>query len=491
MSQLGYAFLLHSLRLSVFEPVRPARTASVTRVTHTPDARLIPAHVAPSGADPLDHVLFALKHEGVNLQILAQALRHVPAATMLDAIKASPSGGYIRVACFLWEYFNAQTLEDLPVIAGPTVNLFDPKKYVTGPASRNAKWRVNFNGLGSLQYCVAVERTPVIEELLALDILASAEAFLSNLGFAAADRAMAWAYLHETESSFAIEREKPSANKADAFVEILKQAHQPRALDEAYLVELQNTAITNPLDRAVAYRHQQNWLRGPLRGAAGITYVPPPPALVPSLMDGLLAFANAANKIDPLVTAAITSFAFVFIHPFMDGNGRLSRFLFHHALCQSGRLSNGLLLPVSVAMKRNEAAYLKALQSFSAPARKCWDVRWIGDDDYDMRFLSDDSLYRYWDATLCVEFGLKMARQALEHDLKEETEFLAKFDRIFKAVDDRFDIRGNDLTTLVLSCLQNNGRVSANRRKKFELSVQPAVFDAIEEAWAELHQAET
>ena len=177
--------------------------------------------------------------------------------------------GYIRAACFLWEYFNAQALEDLPVIAGPTVNLFDPKKYVTGPASRNAKWRVNFNGLGSLQYCVAVERTPAIEELLALDILASAEAFLSQLGLTAADRAMSWAYLHETESSFAIEREKPSANKAEAFVEILKQAHQARALDEAYLVELQNATITNPLDKAVEYRHQQNWLRGPLRGAAG------------------------------------------------------------------------------------------------------------------------------------------------------------------------------------------------------------------------------
>jgi Fic family protein len=42
----------------------------------------------------------------------------------------------------------------------------------------------------------------------------------------------------------------------------------------------------------------------------------------------------------------------------MDGNGRLSRFLFHHALCQSGKLEKGLLLPVSVAMKRNEEDYL-------------------------------------------------------------------------------------------------------------------------------------
>jgi len=31
---------------------------------------------------------------------------------------------------------------------------------------------------------------------------------------------------------------------------------------EAFLVELQNSAITNPLERAQQYRVEQNWLRG-------------------------------------------------------------------------------------------------------------------------------------------------------------------------------------------------------------------------------------
>lgn len=164
-------------------------------------------------------------------------------------------------------------------------------------------------------------------------------------------------------------------------------------------------------------------LRGPLRGAAGITYVPPPPEGVKALMDEVLTFANAQPKsIAPLVAAAIASFGFVFIHPFMDGNGRLSRFLFHYALCQSGRLANGLLLPVSVAMKRNEAAYLHALQSFSAPMRRFWQVQWLDDESYDFRFQGDEALYRYWDATQVVEFSLDMARQALEQDLREETD---------------------------------------------------------------------
>lgn len=487
MRTLGYAHLHRHLRLTAIEPERPARLASVTRVTATPMALLVPAQVAPEIDEPLAHLLFALKHEGVNLPILAQALRALPAARMLDAVRAAPSGAYARIAGWLWEAFNDRRLEDLPVIQGPTVDLFDPGRYITGPSVRDARWRVNFNGLGSLAYCATVERTPEIEDLLAQDILARAEDFLQHLEPMAAERAMSWAYLHETESSFAIEREKPSTGKAEAFVNLLRQAHRAQALDEEALVALQNVTITNPFDRASAYRHEQNWLRGPLRGVAGVTYVPPPPAWVGPLMAGLLDFANAApRRIDPLIAAAVSSFGFVFIHPFMDGNGRLSRFLFHHGLCRSGRLRDGRLLPVSVAMKRNEAEYLDVLQHFSAPARKRWEVEWIGDDDYRLRYRGDDTLYRYWDATRCVEFGLRMARQALEHDLRQETDFLARFDRVFKAVDARFDVRGNDLTTLVVACLQNNGRLSLRRRKQYLPRIASAVFDAIEGECAEV-----
>jgi Fic family protein len=198
-------------------------------------------------------------------------------------------------------------------------------------------------------------------------------------------------------------------------------------------------------------------------------------------MSGLLEFANSAPKqVDPLIAAAIVSFGFVFIHPFMDGNGRLSRFLFHHALCQSGLLKNGLLLPVSSAMKRNEENYLAALKSFSAPARKRWDVRWIDGDDYQMTFNSDESLYRYWNATACVEFGLEMAEQALEKDLTEEVEFLARYDLIYRAIDSRYDVRGKDLNVLVLSCMEQNGKLSINLRKKFATTVPVEVFEAIE-----------
>jgi hypothetical protein len=164
----------------------------------------------------------------------------------------------------------------------------------------------------------------------------------------------------------------------------------------------------------------------------------------------------------------------------MDGNGRLSRFLFHHALCQSGKLEKGLLLPVSVAMKRNEQDYLSALQAFSKRARNLWTVRWIDEDQYDFQFHGDASIYRYWDATKAVEFGFAMAEQALDIDLRKETEFLAHYDFIVKAVNERFDVRNNDLATLVISCLKNNGIMSKNRRRQFSDRVPGGVFDFLE-----------
>ncbi|HSI61365.1 MAG TPA: Fic family protein [Ideonella sp.] len=417
------------------------------------------------------------------MQILAQALPRIPGAALLHALRQSPNGSYIRIACSLWEQFTGERLTDLPEIGGPTAEVFDAERYLTGPARRDARWRVAFNGLGSLRYCATVERTPFLRAAMASDILGRTQAFIAALGQGMMDRALAWAYLHETEDSFAIERETPSEDKARRFIALLHQAHDGRALSEDYLVELQNAVLDNPYDKAVQFRTEQNWLRGPARGAAGVSYLPPPPDLVPELMQGLMDFANAApREMDPIVAAAIASFGFVFIHPFMDGNGRLSRFLFHQALCRSGRLEKGLLLPVSVAMKHNEEAYLGVLQHYSQQARERWSVKWVDEGRYDTRFNGDAAIYRYWDATRCVEFGYRMAEQALEVELRNETAFLARYDTIVKAVDQRFDVRGSDLATLVLSCMDNGGKLSKRRRKQFEGRVPEALFGFLEAA---------
>lgn len=477
----GYAHLIETLQLCSTPLRRPARIEPVTRLQTIGDCLAVPARLAPAADDQLGHILFAIKNEGINLCLLAQVLPQIAPAQLIAELKQKPSSAFIRKVCFLWESLTGQRLETELSGRGNAVPLFDPERYVTGPNVRNSRWRVDFNGLGSLHYCATVERTPELQALLERNILQSANEFIASLPPLMMDRAINWAYLHETENSYAIERESPSEDKAQRFVQLLRQAHEQHPLTEDYLVDLQNATISNPFDLAAAFRHLQNYLSNGLRGSAGVSYVPPEPELCRELMEALMDFANGpARQVDPLIAATVISFGFVFLHPFMDGNGRLSRFLIHHSLCQSGALQNGLLLPVSVAMKREEARYLQTLQSFSRPAREFWSVEWQDAEAFSFHFKGHPALYRYWDASECALFLLEMTQSALEVELRSETEFLGRYDRILAQVNQQYDVRGNLLSKLVMMCLDNGGTLSQNRRKQFRYEAASEVFDYIE-----------
>lgn len=482
MNSAGYACLQDALQLSAFPLRHPARVQPVTRLERIGETLAVPPAIAPAKDDLLGHVLFALKHEGINLAILAQALPRIPVQALESELRKAPNGIYIRKACFLYEAFSGQELTQYAPVKGGFIPLFDPEQYLTMPGERNSRWRIEFNGIGTLAYCATVERTPQITALLQHDILARAQQFIQNLPSGMMDRAINWAYLSETQDSFAIEKESPTEDKSRRFIQLLRQAHERIPLSEDYLVTLQNATISNPYDMAAAFRREQNHLASGLHGAAGVTYVPPAPDLCRELMEQLMTLGDDAVKhIDPLVAAGIISFGFVFLHPFMDGNGRLSRFLIHQTLCRAGALENGLLLPVSVAMKREERLYLETLQEFSRPAREFWDVRWIDQGNLSFNFTGHPAIYRFWDATPGVRFTLEMAKRALEVELREETVFLENYDKIVKAVDERYDVRGSDLANLVMMCLSQNGTVSKHRRKQYKYSVQEEVFDYIEQ----------
>jgi len=481
--RVGYDFLSDSLQTGAFEQKRPAIVKPVTKVTEIQDVLAIPLVVAPQTDDPIEHLLFALKHEGIDLQATILALKHIDGNRIGQAFQKSPSSGYLRQIAYLWEIANKKELKDLGASTGAYVPLFNPKEFVTGPAVRNSRWRVDFNGIGTLTYCPTVKRTKELELLLNSNILQQANEFITSLDKKILDRAVLWAYLSETRGSFEIERENPSADKAQAFADLLARANQRETLNEEYLVALQNLVVTNPHDKAFEFRNKQNWLMNALPGVLGVTYMPPPESQIMSIMDSVMEMANSEDAtIDPLVRGSLASFGFVFAHPFMEGNGRLSRFLFHKIVCSSGRLPDGLVLPISVAMRRNEAQYLSALQSFSKPARKQWKIHYADDTRVEADFIGDPDIYRYWDATHCVTFGLQMAQQALQHDLRNESDFLAQFDAVYKAVNDAIDMNNNDLVVTIRSCLQNNGVLSNKTRKKLIGKGHPiAIVDQIQE----------
>lgn len=488
MDYAGYAHLIEHTGVQAPMPALKAEVRPVTRREDAPGIIMIPARLAPDTQDTLGHVLFALKYEGVNLCVLSQALKQIPEATMREAFDASPNSRYLRVACYLWEHFcGAQIHRKADKLSQSYTPVFDPEKYYTTTGVRNPRWRVVFNGIGSMDYCVSVRKTEKLEALIELDLMGQAETFTDQLPKDILNRTLAWAYLSETKDSFAIEKEAVNASKSRRFVEVLKKAHTGVTINEDTLVDLQGIAIDNPYRKATSYRNEQNYLGTLQRGVLGVSFVPPEHYLARELMDELCELANnPPEAVDPLILASVVSFGFVFIHPFMDGNGRLSRFLFHQMLCKTGALKNGLVLPVSTAMHQNEGDYLEALKAFSETIPDYWDVEEIFDDQLEFSFTGDDSIYRYWDGTACCEFMAQCAHSAIEKHLKEETIYLNRYDAIYKRINDRFDVASKDLALLVMACMEQKGRVSNNRRKQFANLVQAEVFDELETAYADI-----
>jgi hypothetical protein len=493
MKKVGYSKLLENSYDQSFPGALPVIVDSSLKVVKNDNGTLrIPTAVAPKTDNPIEHIEFALKHQGVSLAAIENICADLEPFVFQEMIQANPEGRYARIMAALFEMFSGQSLE----YAGSTAKycpLFNPKDYLCGPDVNIHKYRVAFNGLGTTKFSPIVRLTDSIKQLLARDFFADLNAFVESLGGERnLDRAIGWAYIDETKSSFEIEKEGSKADRAKAFIRLLHQAHARRLLTEDYFCELQHSIEENPRLHEFAFRHEQNWLqRSSSRfTSSSVTYLPPSATLAGELMGELIGVANRKNwnAVSPLVQAALISFSFVFIHPFMDGNGRISRFLLHQQLCRAEALKNGLILPISVSMKEHEADYLDALQSVSRPIRDLWDVTIIDESRIAADFLARGGAYRFFDATGCVEFSLRMSHHALDYALIKEVEFLKKFDQAKSLIQARYSIRDNDLNTLIRCICDNGGVLSKNRRKQFDLSVDTVVLNAIEREVRQIFQ---
>lgn len=486
--EIGYGYVVRTLGLRVTGYRLHAVVDSGVLALRTHGNVLhVPTGVAPSSEDPVTHLEFALKYQGVELEVIGAACGQLAPELVQARLDASPNGRYIRVLATLYERFTGKELR-AKALTAPYVNLFDPDAYICGAVNRQSKFRVNMNDIGNAVLSPVIRRTPTLEKLLSRDVFADLDAFVQSIGGVQhLDRSLGWAYLDETHGSFAIEHEAPSEDKARRFVQILHGAHEGRALTEEYLAELQRSTITNPYLEAFAFRHEQNWLlQGGRLRASSVTYLPPPPDQARVMMEALMDFANAGDSIAPLVKAFLVSFAFVYIHPFMDGNGRISRFLVHHSLCRSGKLEQGLILPISMAMSHHESDYLTALQSVSKAIRELWDVTVLDDDHIDATFIGSANPYCYWDATEAIEFGVRMTHYALDTSLIKEADYLKRFDTVFDRINARYDVQGKDLSALIRMAHSHDGKLSLNRRKQYLYRVPSPVLDAIENEVQEL-----
>ncbi len=97
------------------------------------------------------------------------------------------------------------------------------------------------------------------------------------------------------------------------------------------------------------------------------------PGAVPRFMIRLETAYAKLGKIDAVLAAAAAHHRLLWIHPFMDGNGRVARLMTHAMLLDA--LDTGSLWSVARGLARNEATYKARLAACDLPRRNDLDGR--------------------------------------------------------------------------------------------------------------------
>ena len=194
-------------------------------------------------------------------------------------------------------------------------------------------------------------------------------------------------------------------------------------------------------------------------------YICPRPYDVTYLMTGWINLTKQllSSHLDSVIIAAVCSFAFVYIHPFEDGNGRLHRFLIHSILNRCEYTPPGIIVPISAVIYRKIDKYYNILNSFSQSILEF--INWELPAGGEMVIHNNTvDLYRFPDLTLHAEFLYECLEDAIRIDLKQELEFLAIFDRVLETIKNVVDMPDRRAHLLARLLLQNSGKLSKRKR---------------------------
>jgi Fic family protein len=465
---VGYAALIERYHLEIPLPPRFAAVAIRHHPTSTEAWQLFTPRHAPD--DTLSgHLEFAIKWEGVDLSVLAALFKVVPDEEIAAAVRSKPTGAYARRLWYLHEWLTGRQLDindPGKVRAVPIVD--STKQFAVTGGTLSSRHKVIDNLPGTRAFCPMVRRNETLGRYAAKGLDKVARNVVGRIHRDVMARAAAFLLLSDSKSSFWIEGERPSPKRALRWGQIIGEAGS-RKLSIAELERLQRIVIGDARFVRLGLRTEGGFV-----GTHDRTNNEPIPDHISarsddlkSLVEGVIAYVARAvdGAVDSVVVAAAAAFGFVYIHPFSDGNGRLHRWLIHHALAAAGFNPPGVILAVSAAMLRNIDGYREVLESYSRPLLECIDWRVTADGNVEVLNQTSD-YYRYFDATAHAEFLYRCVEQTIERDLPEEISYLQAYDRFAHGIQEIADMPADKIELLHGFLRQENGRLSKRARDK-------------------------
>ncbi len=479
LHEIGYLWLVRHFSLNVCEllchsfatgkSVKRFERTDFTETAYYPVARL---RLEDSWQSHLD---FALKHEGVNIEVLRAFFQVLDADQVTAFVAAHPLGVVQKRVWFLYEFLTGKKLDLPDGRVGGYIPLVDETLQFALPirnGRRSRRHHVINNLIGNAVFSPYVRKTEIPNSLSSENLKHEAEALLASYSPDLVGRASRYLYVKETKSSFALERETPDQRRTERFVELLRRT-DASSLDKNALLDAQNSVVDSRYAQS-DWREDQVYVGETIApGHEKVHYLAPRPDAIAELMQGwldCLAQWLASDESDAVAIAAVMGFAFVFLHPFDDGNGRVHRYLLHAVLARKGFVPRGLVFPVSAVMLEKRLAYDKALESFSGRLMRL--VEYDMDVNGEISVAADTrDFYRAIDFTPIVVYFRTVVEETIRTEWKAELDWLASYDRMRGAMRQIVDMPDKKADQFIRFVLQNGGRLADRKRALFpELS---------------------
>ncbi len=487
----GFRELAERYGIKLVQPLLTQSRLGTERKSHVEgnvDQRSWPASYAPQDSFR-GHFEFGLKYERMNFEFFSRLFATIPRQEIEAWILDSPTGQYARRTGFLYEWFTGLAL-DVPDTSTnvPYVDALDSSHYLCASKPQNNKrWKVRNNLPGDPSYCPLVYLGPAAERAWIYDVAEGVEKLDKTFGKELLMRSAAWLTFKESRASFAIEHEEDKKDRVKRFAATI-QEHSGK-MDSPLTAEnlrLLQSAILGENALRLGIRSSPVFV-----GQTGfreiVHYIAPMGPDVMPMLGGLLALDGRIKGCNPVVRAATIAFAFVYLHPLSDGNGRVHRFLINHLLAEDGATPAHIIVPVSATIAgsaKGLAEYDKALEGFSRPLMR----RYFGEYSFGQAKCYPDGVYsnlefpsssdalhawRYIDLTEHVHYMSDLLRNTVEQEMADEAQALRTNDVARAAIKEVIEMPDADADRIIRSLKTSHWKVSGKLAAEWPTLFEP------------------
>lgn len=414
------------------------------------------------------HLVFALKYEGVDLAVLKAVFKNIAPEEIQNIVESEPTSSYSRRIWFFYECLLRKKLKLQDAKKGNYVDALNSGLQYPGPSENSSRHRVKNNLPGVSDFCPLVWRTPTLEKYIAENLSEKTESTLSRTHRDIILRAAAFLLLKDSKASYAIEGENPPQTRLQRWGKIIGQAGK-FDLSPEELLRLQKIVLESSRFAKFGWRKEGGFVGEHDRefGTPIPDHISAKPEDIEKLIDGLIETNKKLinSSFDPVIAATIIAFGFVNIHPFVDGNGRIHRYLIHHILAKKGFAKKNLVFPVSAAMLEKIDEYRDVLENYSLPRLNL--IEWQPTHDNNVKVLNATlDLYSYFDATEMSEFLYSCVEYTIDEIIPEEVDYLSRYDEFKHQIGHFLDMPDKFIALLIRFLENNNGVLSKRARAK-------------------------